>query len=53
MLLLFALSKSFAWAAEGLIAKVPDPSGSICHLKFPAITEKYAIFGSPGAQGSK
>jgi hypothetical protein len=38
-LLLFGLSESFAWATEGVISKVPDPSGSFCHLRFPAITE--------------
>jgi hypothetical protein len=27
------------WAADGIIAKVPDPSGAYCHLRFPAITE--------------
>jgi hypothetical protein len=24
-------------AAEGIISKVPDPSGQYCHLRFPAI----------------
>jgi hypothetical protein len=38
-LLLFGLSESFAWAAEGVISKVSDPSGSVCHLKFPAIRD--------------
>lgn len=27
------------WAAEGIISKVPDSTGTYCHLKFPAITE--------------
>jgi len=35
----FLLSGSFAWAGEVFISKVPDPSGSYCHLKFPAIRE--------------
>ncbi|HEU4342376.1 MAG TPA: hypothetical protein VFU31_12465 [Candidatus Binatia bacterium] len=33
------LSSSILWAAEGIISKVPDPSGNSCHLKFPAIRE--------------
>jgi hypothetical protein len=35
----FRLSGSFVWAGEVVISKVPDPSGSYCHLKFPAIRE--------------
>jgi hypothetical protein len=31
------LTNSFLWAAQGIIAKVP--SGTYCHLKFPAIRE--------------
>jgi hypothetical protein len=38
-LLLFGLSESFAWAGEAFISKVPDSSGSFCHLKFPAIRD--------------
>jgi hypothetical protein len=38
-LFLFALSESFAWVAEGVISKVPDPSGSFCRLKFSAVRE--------------
>src|SRR5512145_708979 len=29
---------SLVSAAEGIILKIPDPSGQYCHLKFPAIT---------------
>ena len=46
-LLLFALSESFAWAGEAFISKVPDPSGSFCHLKFPAITENTLFSDRP------
>jgi hypothetical protein len=27
------------WAADGIISKVSEPSGTYCHLKFPAISE--------------
>ena len=33
------LCSSFLWAAEGIISKVPDSSGTFCNLKFPAIKE--------------
>jgi hypothetical protein len=36
---LVALFSSFLWAAEGIISKVPDSSGTFCNLKFPAIKE--------------
>jgi hypothetical protein len=35
----FLLSGSFVWAGEVVISKVPDPSGSLCNLKFSAIRE--------------
>ena len=35
----FLLGGSFVWAGEVVISKVPDPSGSFCHLKFSAIRE--------------
>jgi hypothetical protein len=41
----FLLSTSSLWAAEGIITRVPDPSGKFCHLKFPAIREN-TLFGS-------
>jgi hypothetical protein len=36
---LFLLSESFVDAAETVISKLPDRSGSFCHLKFPAIRD--------------
>jgi hypothetical protein len=35
----FLFSGSLAWAGEVVVSKVPDSSGSFCHLKFPAIRE--------------
>jgi hypothetical protein len=35
----FLLSGAFVWAGEVVISKVADPSGSFCHLKFPAIRD--------------
>lgn len=50
-LLLFGLGESFAWAAEGVISKVPDPSGSFCHLKFPAIRDDTLFSDRPVLKG--
>jgi hypothetical protein len=36
---LLLLSESFVGAAETVISKVPDRSGTFCHLKFPAIRD--------------
>jgi hypothetical protein len=36
---LFLLSESVVGAGEAVISKVPDPPGSFCHLKFPAIRD--------------
>lgn len=36
---LVVLCSSLLWASEGIISKVPDPSGTFCNLKFPAIKE--------------
>jgi len=36
---LVTLFSSLLWAAEGIISKVPDSSGTFCNLKFPAIKE--------------
>jgi hypothetical protein len=33
------LASSVLWAAQGIIVKVPDPAGTYCHLRFPAIRE--------------
>ena len=38
-LFLLGLGEPLAWAGEPFISKVPDPSGSFCHLRFPAIRE--------------
>jgi hypothetical protein len=35
------------WAAEGIISKVPDPAGTYCHLKFPAISEETLFSDRP------
>ena len=35
------------WAAEGIISKAPDPTGTYCHLKFPAITENTLFSDRP------
>jgi hypothetical protein len=37
---IFPFDGSLAWAAEGIVSKVADPSGSYCHLKFTAIKEE-------------
>ena len=50
MLLLTArllLGSSLLWAADGIIAKVPDSSGTFCHLKFPAIKEETLYWDRP------
>ena len=36
-----------SWAAEGIILKVPDPAGTYCHLKFPAISEETLFSDRP------
>ena len=41
------LGSSLVWAAEGIIAKVANPSGSSCHLKFPAIREETLYWDRP------
>jgi hypothetical protein len=33
------LGGSLVWADDGVISRMPDPSGSFCHLRFPAIRE--------------
>ena len=37
---LVLLCSSPLGAAEGIISKIPDPSGQFCHLKFPAIRKE-------------
>jgi hypothetical protein len=41
----FLLGSLSLWAAEGIITRVPDVSGKLCHLKFPAIRED-TLFGN-------
>jgi hypothetical protein len=41
------LGGSLVLAAEGIIAKVANPSGSACHLKFPAIREETLYWDRP------
>ena len=41
------LGSSIVWAAEGVISKVANPSGSACHLKFPAIREETPYWDRP------
>jgi hypothetical protein len=41
----FLLGSLSLWAAEGIITRVPDGSGKLCHLKFPAIRED-TLFGN-------
>ena len=50
MLLLAAtslLGSTLLWAAEGIIAKVPDSSGTFCYLRFPAIREETLYWDRP------
>jgi hypothetical protein len=42
----FLLSGSLL-AGEGVISKVSDPSGSFCHLKFPAVRENTLFSDRP------
>jgi hypothetical protein len=41
------LASSVLWAAQGIIVKVPDPAGTYCHLKFPAIREETLFSDRP------
>jgi hypothetical protein len=41
------LGGPLAWAAEGIIFKVADKSGSSCYLKFPAIREETLFWDRP------
>ena len=44
---LFLLCGSLAWASDGVISRTPDPSGSFCHLRFPAIRAETLFSGQP------
>ena len=41
------LTSSGLFAAEGIISRTPDASGSYCHLRFPAIQEQTLGSGRP------
>lgn len=43
----FLLFSSLVWAAQGVITKVPDSTGTFCHLKFPAIREESLFWDRP------
>jgi len=41
------LLSSISWAAEGVIFRNPDASGTYCHLRFPAIQEETLSWNRP------
>ena len=41
------LDSPLLWAGEGVISKVPNPTGEFCHLKFPAIKEETLYWHRP------
>jgi hypothetical protein len=41
------LGGSLVWAGEDVISRVPDPSGSFCHIRFPAIREDTLFSDQP------
>jgi hypothetical protein len=41
------LCGSSGWAGETVISRVPDPSGSFCHIRFPAIREDTLFSNQP------
>jgi hypothetical protein len=43
----FLLGGSFVWAGDTVLSRVPDPSGSFCHLRFPAIREDTLFSDQP------
>ncbi len=43
----FLLTGSLVWAGDGVLSRVPDPSGSFCHLRFSAITENTLFSDQP------
>ena len=42
-----ALLSSVSWAAEGVIYRSPDATGSYCQLRFPAIREETLSWNRP------
>jgi hypothetical protein len=43
----FLLSSSTLWAAESVVSKTPDSSGTFCYLRFPAIREETLAWDRP------
>lgn len=43
----FLLCGSLVWAGDAVISRVPDSSGSFCHLRFPAIREDTLFSDQP------
>ena len=43
----FLLCGTLVWAGDTVISRVPDPSGSFCHLTFPAIREDTLFSDQP------
>jgi hypothetical protein len=43
----FLLVSSLLWGADAIISKVPDSSGTYCHLRFPAIKENTLYWKRP------
>jgi hypothetical protein len=41
------LWESFVWADGAVISRVPDPSGSFCHMRFPPIREDTLFLDEP------
>ena len=41
------LCGALVWAAEGIISKSADPTGTTCNLKFPAIREETLYWDRP------
>ena len=42
-----SLSSALVWAAEGIISRVPDSTGTYCNLKFPTISENTLFTDRP------
>ena len=41
------LLSSVSWAADGVIYRTADPTGTYCHLRFPAIQEETLSWDRP------
>jgi hypothetical protein len=42
-----SLPSTLVWAAEGIISRVPDSTGTYCNLKFPGISENTLFTDRP------